>query len=149
MSFFALYTYIIPISLFVTIELARLGQAAYMVMDPKMQYAKENSDGSSTMCPMRASNSNLNEDLARVDFIFSDKTGTFTQNSMVMAKWFIAGEAMDEMAQPGVLAATRLVPFTLDNIASNKRIQGSSFSSHRPWHCVTASSRPRTQRPGN
>jgi phospholipid-transporting ATPase len=88
----------IPISLFVTIELARLAQASYMALDPKMSCKI----GQKIM-PMRASNSNLNEDLAKVDFIFSDKTGTFTQNSMVMARWFVEGQSLDEMASPGIL----------------------------------------------
>lgn len=96
-----MYTYIIPISLFVTIEMARLGQASYMAMDPKMEYRSGD-----TKIPMRASNSNLNEDLGKIDFIFSDKTGTFTQNSMVMAKWFVEGQALDEMEHPGILNRT-------------------------------------------
>jgi P-type E1-E2 ATPase len=101
-----MYTYIIPISLFVTIELARLGQATYMSLDPKMEYNLQD-----LKIPMRASNSNLNEDLGRVDFIFSDKTGTFTQNSMVMANWFVEGLSLDEMAHPGILNKTLRVYF--------------------------------------
>ena len=96
----------IPISLFVTIELARLGQASYMSMDPKMEYKKMENDGISKLVPMRASNSNLNEDLGRIDYIFSDKTGTFTQNSMVMAMWFVEGFSLDEMKTPGILNKT-------------------------------------------
>lgn len=98
LSFFAMYTYIIPISLFVTIEMARLAQATYMSMDPQMVYH----DGKKFV-PMRAANSNLNEDLGKIDFIFSDKTGTFTQNSMVMANWYVEGQSYDEMKTPGIL----------------------------------------------
>jgi phospholipid-transporting ATPase len=103
LSFFTLYTYVIPISLFVTIELVRLGQATYMVWDPKMKLQRENLDGSVTEVPMRVNNSNLNEELGVIDYIFSDKTGTLTQNSMKMDKWFIQGITMSEMEQPGVV----------------------------------------------
>jgi phospholipid-transporting ATPase len=97
-SFFALYTYVIPISLFVTIELVRLGQATFMVWDSKMEYCRQ--DGNKI--PMRVNNSNLNEDLGAIDYIFSDKTGTLTQNSMNMAKWYCEGMIMDEMESKGV-----------------------------------------------
>ncbi|KAJ3321187.1 hypothetical protein HDV06_004530 [Boothiomyces sp. JEL0866] len=114
-SFFALYTYVIPISLFVTIELVKLGQATYMVWDPKMQYKRSNIDGTVSYIPMRANNSNLNEDLGCVDYIFSDKTGTLTQNVMEMAQFFIDGEIVDEMKNPGT--AVKLY----ENATSEKR----------------------------
>ncbi len=103
LSFFTLYTYVIPISLFVTMELVRLGQATYMVWDPKMKLKRENLDGTISEVPMRVNNSNLNEDLGCIDYIFSDKTGTLTQNLMRMDKWFIHGLILDEMNQPGVI----------------------------------------------
>lgn len=37
--------------------------------------------------PMKPNNSNLNEDLGKIDHIFSDKTGTVTQNVMRLAAW--------------------------------------------------------------
>jgi phospholipid-transporting ATPase len=104
LSFFALYSYVIPISLFVTIELVRLGQAKYMGWDPKMMMKRENPDGSITTVPMRVNNSNLNEELGCIDYIFSDKTGTLTQNVMKMDKWFINGLILDEMNQPGIVS---------------------------------------------
>ena len=76
-----------------------------MTKDDQMMYTRENSDGTFESVPMRASNSNLNEELGKVDFIFSDKTGTFTQNSMVLAKWYVGGTILDEMESPGSLFA--------------------------------------------
>jgi len=58
MTYYILYTYMVPISLFVTIEIARLCQAIFMYWDNGMM-SKED-------IRMVARNSNLNEDLGRV-----------------------------------------------------------------------------------
>jgi phospholipid-transporting ATPase len=102
-AYFTIFTYVIPISLFVTIELCRLGQAAYMVWDVKMMARRERPDGTFEMIPMKVNNSNLNEDLGCIDYIFSDKTGTFTQNSMNMSNYFIEGCVLDEIKEPGTV----------------------------------------------
>ena len=74
-----------------------------MVWDPKMKYTRRNSDKTKTLIPMRVNNSNLNEDLGCIDYIFSDKTGTLTQNSMNMSNFWCDGLIMDEMKEPGVV----------------------------------------------
>jgi phospholipid-translocating P-type ATPase (flippase) len=107
-SFFSLYTYVIPISLFVSIELVRLGQGRFMMWDSKMTLLRKPAAGAPEdekpqKVRMKANNTNLNEDLGAIDFIFSDKTGTLTQNEMRMAKWFIDGLILDEMKDPGSL----------------------------------------------
>ncbi|KCV70111.1 hypothetical protein H696_03573 [Fonticula alba] len=98
MSFFILYTYLIPISLFVTMELARLTQAGFMFLDDRMRSV----DG----IRMRPTNSNLNEDLGRVTRVFSDKTGTLTQNIMRLRFWHVlGGRTHDEFPPTGKAAA--------------------------------------------
>lgn len=74
-----------------------------------MQSKRTNIDGTVSYIPMRANNSNLNEDLGCVDYIFSDKTGTLTQNVMEMALFFIDGEVVDEMKNPGTAVELYLV----------------------------------------
>lgn len=81
-----LYQYLIPISLYVSIEIVKVLQTIFINQDQDMYY--EESDK-----PARARTSNLNEELGQVDAILSDKTGTLTCNSMEFVKCSVAGVA--------------------------------------------------------
>ena len=72
--------------LFVQLEVARFVQGWFIASDLKMFYEDKS-------YPARARTSNLNEDLGQISHIFSDKTGTLTQNKMVFRSCFIAGNA--------------------------------------------------------
>ena len=75
-----LYSYLIPISLYVSIEMVKLVQSMVFInMDRKM-YHRE------TDTPALARTSNLNEELGMVDTVLSDKTGTLTCNVMEFFK---------------------------------------------------------------
>ncbi|KNE63874.1 phospholipid-translocating P-type ATPase, flippase [Allomyces macrogynus ATCC 38327] len=78
MNAFILYSYTIPVSLFVIIEAVRVIQRQFMVWDDELKSVNGR--------PMRVNNSNLNEDLSVVEYVFSDKTGTLTRNEMVLVK---------------------------------------------------------------
>ncbi|CAL9180194.1 unnamed protein product [Musa hybrid cultivar] len=79
-----LYGYLIPISLYVSIEVVKVLQATFINQDLHM------CDGE-TGNPAQARTSNLNEELGQVDTILSDKTGTLTCNEMDFLKCSIAG----------------------------------------------------------
>ncbi|XP_072984044.1 putative phospholipid-transporting ATPase 9 isoform X1 [Typha latifolia] len=81
-----LYSYFIPISLYISIEIVKSLQALFINRDIQMYH--EDSDK-----PAHARTSNLNEELGQVDTILSDKTGTLTCNSMEFIKCSIAGTA--------------------------------------------------------
>ncbi|XP_025810517.1 putative phospholipid-transporting ATPase 9 isoform X2 [Panicum hallii] len=81
-----LYSYFIPISLYISIEMVKLLQALFINQDIEMYH--EESDK-----PTHARTSNLNEELGMVNTILSDKTGTLTCNMMEFIKCSIAGTA--------------------------------------------------------
>lgn len=81
-----LYQYLIPISLYVSIEIVKVLQTIFINQDQDMYYEE-------TDKPAQARTSNLNEELGQVDAILSDKTGTLTCNSMEFVKCSIAGVA--------------------------------------------------------
>ena len=89
LSYFILYTYMIPISLFVTVEVVRLVQAVYMAWDTLR------------MPGMVPRNSNANENLGMIQHIFSDKTGTFTKNQMILKSFAIGETIFDEEEHRG------------------------------------------------
>ncbi|CAN1852619.1 Phospholipid-transporting ATPase 3 [Linum perenne] len=81
-----LYSTIIPISLYVSIEMVKFIQCAQFInKDLHMYHAETNT-------PALARTSNLNEELGQVEYIFSDKTGTLTRNLMEFFKCSIGGE---------------------------------------------------------
>ena len=84
-SFWILLSYMVPISLFVTMEIVKFVLCSVFVSrdaglaDPETQEAA------------RARNSDIVEDLGHVRHVFSDKTGTLTSNEMQLRRIAIKG----------------------------------------------------------
>ena len=83
-TFVLLLNNFIPISLYVSMEIAKTIQGLQMNWDIEMYHPE-------TDTPALTRTTNLNEELGQIQYIFSDKTGTLTQNVMEFRKCFIAG----------------------------------------------------------
>jgi phospholipid-transporting ATPase len=82
---FILYGYLIPISLYVSIEMVKVAQSMYFINQDRQMYHADSDT------PALARTSNLNEELGQVATILSDKTGTLTCNLMEFFKCSIGG----------------------------------------------------------
>jgi len=82
-TFQVLFNNMIPITMYATLELVNVGQARQIDSDVEM-YDPE----SETYAKARSSN--LCHELGQVRFIFSDKTGTLTQNLMTFKRCSVA-----------------------------------------------------------
>lgn len=90
LSFLVLFNYIIPISLYVTLEFQKFFGSLFFIWDVEL-YDEENNQ------PAKCNSSDLNEELGQVEYLFSDKTGTLTQNVMEFKECSIDGQRFEDV----------------------------------------------------
>lgn len=83
-TYWVLYSNLVPISLFVTIDLVKYYQAFLINNDLDIYYPD-------TDTPATCRTSSLVEELGQIEYIFSDKTGTLTCNMMEYRQCSIGG----------------------------------------------------------
>eukprot|EP00033_Pygsuia_biforma_P003184 GCRY01003493.1.p1 GENE.GCRY01003493.1~~GCRY01003493.1.p1 ORF type:complete len:873 (+),score=237.20 GCRY01003493.1:140-2758(+) len=123
LTFFVLFNILIPISLFVTVEFVKFVQAIYMLWDEEFRvdagflegtntdengqlrdrYQKKADGAPATMLPKT---SDLNDELGRIEYIFTDKTGTLTENDMVFSHCSVGDTVYDVRADAALLTTT-------------------------------------------
>eukprot|EP01134_Creolimax_fragrantissima_P001455 CFRG1455T1 len=85
LSYIILYNTLVPISLYVSVEIIRLGQSWLIDWDLRMYHPPSDT-------PAHARTTTLTEELGQIGYVFSDKTGTLTQNIMAFMKCSINGK---------------------------------------------------------
>merc|ERR1719182_1195579 len=92
LTFFTLYSNLLPISLYSTLEICNLIQARFINNDRKM-YCPEYDVAA------QVKSTNLCQELGQIAYIFSDKTGTLTQNVMELKRISVGGQIFGEMVE--------------------------------------------------
>lgn len=112
---------IVPISLYISIEFVRLLQAFFIYSDDEIMYRNGDTKRRTT-----ARSWNLSDDLGQIEYVFSDKTGTLTQNAMLFRQCSIGGKIYSgdgEVPEGTVLPDSK--------IASSSSSSGDNSSSTR------------------
>ncbi|XP_010633752.1 phospholipid-transporting ATPase IC [Fukomys damarensis] len=107
----------VPISLYVSVEIIRLGQSHFINWDLQMYYCEKDT-------PAKARTTTLNEQLGQIHYIFSDKTGTLTQNIMTFKKCCINGQIYGDYRDASQHSHSKIeqVDFSWNTFADGKLV---------------------------
>uniref|UniRef100_A0A8C6PD90 Phospholipid-transporting ATPase n=1 Tax=Nothobranchius furzeri TaxID=105023 RepID=A0A8C6PD90_NOTFU len=84
LAFMVLFNYIIPVSMYVTVEMQKFLGSYFITWDEEM-FDEELGQGA------QVNTSDLNEELGQVEYVFTDKTGTLTENNMEFIECCVDG----------------------------------------------------------
>jgi phospholipid-translocating ATPase len=88
-SFFVamiIYQALVPISLYISVEIVKTFQAFFIYSDVEMYHEALD-------YPCTPKSWNISDDLGQIEYIFSDKTGTLTQNVMEFKRATVGGKS--------------------------------------------------------
>ncbi|KAM9327808.1 phospholipid-transporting ATPase IH [Pholidichthys leucotaenia] len=84
LAFMVLFNYIIPVSMYVTVEMQKFLGSYFIMWDDEM-FDEELEERAVV------NTSDLNEELGQVEYVFTDKTGTLTENNMEFIECCVDG----------------------------------------------------------
>ncbi|KAJ5166120.1 Phospholipid-transporting ATPase DNF1 [Penicillium canariense] len=111
-----LFQNLVPISLYISLEIVRTIQAVFIHSDLYMYYEKLG-----LYCVPKSWN--ISDDVGQVEYIFSDKTGTLTQNVMEFKKTTINGVSYGEAYTEAQIGMRRREGANADEEATQARAQ--------------------------
>lgn len=131
-----LFQNLVPISLYISLEIVRTIQAVFIHCDVFMYY-----DKLELACVPKSWN--ISDDVGQIEYIFSDKTGTLTQNVMEFKKCTINGVSYGEAyteAQAGMKRVRVVMPRLRHALLKNKSLPIPS----KCWECFAGFTTTRT-----
>ena len=115
-SAIVLFQNLVPISLYITIEIVRGAQAFFIYSDTYMYYDKLD-------YPCTPKSWNISDDLGQIEYIFSDKTGTLTQNVMEFRKVSVNGVPYGEAYTEALAGMQRRQGIDVDEESARAKAQ--------------------------
>ncbi|KAA8643472.1 hypothetical protein EYZ11_001424 [Aspergillus tanneri] len=109
-----LFQNLVPISLYISLEIVRTIQAVFIHSDVFMYYEKLD-----ISCVPKTWN--ISDDVGQIEYIFSDKTGTLTQNVMDFKKCTINGVSYGEAFTEAQVGMVRREGGDADAVAASAR----------------------------
>ncbi|KAG5934320.1 hypothetical protein E4U53_000715, partial [Claviceps sorghi] len=83
-AFIIMFNNVVPLALYITLEIVKIGQLLLLNSDIDMYHAESDT-------PARCNTNTILENLGQVGYVFADKTGTLTENMMKFRKLSVAG----------------------------------------------------------
>jgi len=114
-TFLVAYSHLIPISLYVALEVFKLIQGYFIKWDEEMYYKPLDKRAN-----VRASD--LVEEIGQVEIIFSDKTGTLTMNEMEFKKCSVNLQIFGNNGDPNVTLPLLLISLISSSIERKREI---------------------------
>ena len=109
-----LFQNLVPISLYISLEIVRTIQAVFIHSDIFMYYEKLQ-----IYCVPKSWN--ISDDVGQIEYIFSDKTGTLTQNVMDFKKCTVNGISYGEAFTEAQIGMVRREGGDADAVAARER----------------------------
>jgi phospholipid-translocating ATPase len=111
-----LFQNLVPISLYISLEIVRSVQAFFIYSDTYMYYEKID-------YPCTPKSWNISDDLGQIEYVFSDKTGTLTQNVMEFKKCTVNGQPYGEAYTEALAGMQKRMGINTEEEGAKARVQ--------------------------